>query len=168
MHRPESTRKIQLRRPMWARAWCCSMPRATAQAKTKTTVVRIAVARLESMPETPTLARSAVAAAKKAERRAQRSQVISVGALRLERCLFQIDGPPVAALDAGADLGGGAAQLGLLVGSRRPRACRWSRRRRAYPRSSYAGCCGPSRGRSGSSRAAGGARWGSSRPSCRR
>jgi hypothetical protein len=43
---------------------------------TRMTVVRIAVARFESMPATPTLANSAVAAAKTAERTAQKTQVI--------------------------------------------------------------------------------------------
>jgi hypothetical protein len=49
-----------------------------AQAKTKTTVVRIAVARFESMPEMPTLASRAVAAAKRAESSAQKSQEVVV------------------------------------------------------------------------------------------
>src|ERR1700728_1996643 len=49
---------------------------AIAQVKTRMTVVRIAVARFESMPDTPTLANNAVAAAKTAERTAQKIQVI--------------------------------------------------------------------------------------------
>jgi hypothetical protein len=40
------------------------------------TVVRIAVARFESMPATPTFARSAVAAAKTAESKAQKTHVM--------------------------------------------------------------------------------------------
>ena len=50
-----------------------------AQVKTRMTVVRMAVARLESTPATPTLARMAVAAAKMAERSAQRSHVMGQG-----------------------------------------------------------------------------------------
>ena len=49
---------------------------AIAQVKTTITVVRMAVARFESIPVTPTLARRAVAAAKKAERSAQKIQFI--------------------------------------------------------------------------------------------
>jgi hypothetical protein len=55
---------------------CLPSAIAIAQVKTSTTVVRMAVARLESMPATPILARIAVAAAKSAERSAQRSQVM--------------------------------------------------------------------------------------------
>ena len=52
---------------------------AMAQVKISTTVVRMAVARLESIPATPTLARIAVAAAKNAERSAQISQFMQSG-----------------------------------------------------------------------------------------
>jgi hypothetical protein len=65
-------------------AWCFSRLRAIAQVKTRMTLVRMAVARLESMPEMPTLASSAVAAAKSAERSAQKSQVIGSGYSRWE------------------------------------------------------------------------------------
>ncbi len=51
--------------------------------------MRIAVARLESMPATPTFASSAVAAAKTAESSAQTSQLIWLPAL--ERGLLEID-----------------------------------------------------------------------------
>ena len=53
-------------------AICFSAPHASTipQAITRITVVRIAVARLELMPVTPTFARIAVSAAKNAERRA--------------------------------------------------------------------------------------------------
>ena len=49
--------------------------------KTRMTVVRMAVAKLELMSATPSLARIAVSAAKSAERRAQPNQFMS---LRLE------------------------------------------------------------------------------------
>jgi len=47
-----------------------------AQVKTTMTVVRMAVARLESTPATPTFASSAVAAANIADRIAQKTQVM--------------------------------------------------------------------------------------------
>ena len=46
------------------------------QVQSRTTVVRIAVARFELMPSTPTFARIAVAAAKRAERTDQSSQLV--------------------------------------------------------------------------------------------
>jgi len=49
-----------------------------AQAKTTTTLVRSAVARFESTCATPTLARSAVAAAKAAERSAHPIQLMGI------------------------------------------------------------------------------------------
>lgn len=54
-----------------------------AQAKMTTTVVRMAVARFESTCATPTLARSAVAAAKSAERIAQPIQLIPMEVIPL-------------------------------------------------------------------------------------
>ena len=56
---------------------------AIAQVKTRITEVRMAVARLESIPDTPTFARSAVAAAKIAESKAQKTHVM-VSRIRCE------------------------------------------------------------------------------------
>src|SRR5262249_46842457 len=53
---------------------CTGRASATAQANTRTTVVRIAVARFGSTSATPTLASTAVSPAKSADRRAQGSQ----------------------------------------------------------------------------------------------
>src|SRR5580704_14773968 len=97
-----------------------------AQVKISMTVVRIAVARLESMPETPTLASNAVAAANAAESNAQKTQVMlrgyadsknqaDVGAA-LERGLFKIDRVPLAAFNPRANLGRRQALFRLLVG----------------------------------------------------
>ena len=131
MQIPDSARNSQLLRPISESAWCFSKPSAMAQVKTTITDVRIAVARFESMPDTPTLARSAVAAAKTAESNAQKTQVMH---LRI-RCLtlaprggksfvainesesgaLQINRLPLAALDSGSDLGWRLALLCLLI-----------------------------------------------------
>ena len=53
---------------------------ATIQVKMRITVVRIAVAKFESMPVTPIFARTAVAPAKRAESRDQTSQLFTYAA----------------------------------------------------------------------------------------
>src|ERR1700722_2787806 len=86
------------------------------------TVVRIAVARFESMPATPTLASRAVAAANVAESRAQTIQLEDAVSIDLPRARLlhlhrvEVDQLPLALFHAGADLRGRLAQLGLLIG----------------------------------------------------
>ena len=62
---------------------------ATIQVKMRITVVRIAVAKFESMPVTPIFARTAVAPAKMAESSDQTSQLfIYAACLHFDACFF--------------------------------------------------------------------------------
>src|SRR5882757_8728893 len=95
---------------------------AIAQVKTRITLVRIAVARFESTPSTPTFASNAVAAANTAESSAQKTQVmpmrvrLPVRRNQLELSGFQVDLLPVPTLYSRPDLGRCLADLCLLVG----------------------------------------------------
>jgi methyltransferase (TIGR00027 family) len=75
--RPESVRKRRVRLSSRRISPCLPRARAIPQAKTTTTLVRIAVARFESTCATPILASRAVAAAKMAERMAHPIQVMT-------------------------------------------------------------------------------------------
>src|ERR1700730_12024445 len=74
---PERTRKIHVFLPMDQNS-IRVVPAAMLQVKTRITVVRIAVARLELISVTPTFARSAVAPANNAESNAQNSHCIRI------------------------------------------------------------------------------------------
>src|ERR1700678_2699549 len=103
-----------------------------AQVNTRITVVRMAVARFESTPDTPTLASKAVAAANTAESNAQKTQVIvlayaregirresyshSLQCRKLKSRLLQVDILPLAAFDSRTDLLRSLPSFGLLVG----------------------------------------------------
>ena len=67
MAKPDRTRKIHVRDVRFRTAPGCEVAYAITQLKTRITEVRIAVAKFESTPATPTLARTAVAPAKTAE-----------------------------------------------------------------------------------------------------
>src|ERR1700745_3931894 len=73
---PERIRNTQLRRLISDNPLCLSRPRAIPHVNNKITVVRIAVARVESMPATPTFANRAVAAANNADSSAQNTHVM--------------------------------------------------------------------------------------------
>src|SRR5205809_3764227 len=73
---PESPRKIQVRAAM-LESGSVLVKKATSQAKTRITTVRMAVARLEFTCATPTLASTAVSPAKNADSKAQTNQLIS-------------------------------------------------------------------------------------------
>jgi hypothetical protein len=68
---PESTRNTQLRQLISDSPWCFSSPSAIPHVNTRITLVRIAVARVDTGD-----ANKAVAAAKNAERKAQNTQVM--------------------------------------------------------------------------------------------
>src|SRR6266478_559377 len=68
---PERTRNNSVRLGNWRSDATGLVARAMPQVNTRTTVVRTAVARLESTPATPTLAKTAVIPAKKADSKAQ-------------------------------------------------------------------------------------------------
>jgi hypothetical protein len=72
---PDRIKKIQVRLPIVESGWLL-VKRATLHAKIRITTVRMAVARLELIFSTPTLARIAVSPAKNAESRAQMNQFI--------------------------------------------------------------------------------------------
>src|SRR3954462_15034261 len=73
---PDRAKNITVRRSSIRSSPCLPKASAIAHANIRTTVVRMAVARFESTCATPTLARSAVAAAKSAERSAHPLQVM--------------------------------------------------------------------------------------------
>ena len=86
MAMPDSARNNQVRPESVASSAGLAVTKAMAHAKIKITVVRIAVARFESTPATPTLASTAVRPAKSAESNDQVNQFIvdskqSVGVL---------------------------------------------------------------------------------------
>src|SRR5262249_30881216 len=85
--RPESVRNSQALPGNSASAPVPVVTSATPQAKTRTTVVRTAVARFELMPSTPTLARIAVSPAQTADKIAHDTQ------LMLGSSLFSFAGP---------------------------------------------------------------------------
>jgi hypothetical protein len=70
---PDRIRKIQVRLPMVEMGWLF-VNRATDQAKTRMTTVRMAVAKFESTCSTPIFASIAVSPAKHAESNAQINQ----------------------------------------------------------------------------------------------
>ena len=70
MASPESTRKVPLRRSTWGRAFCSPVRKTIPQAMASTTMVRMAVARLDSMFATPSFPKRAVRLANTAEPRA--------------------------------------------------------------------------------------------------
>lgn len=75
---PDRTRKVQVRLDnVWSDA-ALVVAKAMLQVKTSTTVVRMAVARFELTPDTPTFAKIAVAPAKKADNKAQTNQFIDL------------------------------------------------------------------------------------------
>ena len=76
MARPESSRNTQVRREISLKEPGFSVTAAMPQLTTSTTVVRMAVARLESTPATPILASTAVMPANKAEIKAHPIQFI--------------------------------------------------------------------------------------------
>lgn len=67
MATPDRIRKLQLRPPMSPMPWCFPVRKTIPQAITRTTAVRIAVARLELIPSIPSLARMEVSAANSAD-----------------------------------------------------------------------------------------------------
>ena len=78
MARPDKIKKIQLFL-LIAESPACALVRNTIpQAIITTTTVRTAVARFESTPSMPTFAKIEVKAAKVAEKRAYKSQVLCV------------------------------------------------------------------------------------------
>ena len=79
---PERARNSSVRLDNWRSYATGLVARAMPQVNTRTAVVRTAVARLESTPATPTLARTAVIPAKKADSKAHVIQFMgeSVGA----------------------------------------------------------------------------------------
>src|SRR5580692_8710503 len=74
---PDKVRNSQVRRGRPASAPAGTTAKAMAQVKTSTTVVRIAVARFESISPTPTLASTAVSPANTADRSAQTNQFMA-------------------------------------------------------------------------------------------
>ena len=75
MARPDNARKSHVRREMVPNDQSDRVHEAIIQVKRRITVVRIAVAKFESMPVTPIFARTAVAPAKTAESNDQVSQL---------------------------------------------------------------------------------------------
>ena len=75
MASPERMRKSQLLGVMAEMPPCCFVTKTMTQDMASTTTVRRAVARLEGTPSMPTLARMEVAAAKRAERRANTNHI---------------------------------------------------------------------------------------------
>src|SRR5476649_501322 len=116
---PDSARKSQVWRERVASAPRGTTASAIAQVNASTTVVRIAVARLELTPSTPILARTAVMPAKKAERRAQAIQVMAASSrlpCRVEQGGDQISQPDGEKADhhRADDIGSRAQPLAFL------------------------------------------------------
>ena len=79
MATPDSARTSHVRRDNPSTAFVGQVTSATPHANTSTTDVRTAVARFESTPDTPTLARMAVSPANNAANSDQKSQFMSKG-----------------------------------------------------------------------------------------
>ena len=94
MARPEKIRKNQVRREIDVRDTGARTANTISQVKRRTTVVRMAVAKLALIPATPTLARMAVIPAKRAERMDQRSQLFSKLAMACEMNRYYIGPAP--------------------------------------------------------------------------
>src|SRR5438132_2024292 len=86
---PDNPRKSHVRNEMVPKDQCDRVKEAISQVKRRITVVRIAVAKFESIAVTPILARTAVAPAKRAERSDQASQLfIYASRLHFDACFF--------------------------------------------------------------------------------
>src|SRR5580698_8847092 len=112
-----------------------------AQVKKRTTVVRIAVARLLSMCSTPTLASRAVPAAKTAERIAQKIQLIVHRRQFAETTWLWLRGRSFPTRHARYRRESGRAYGPFSSPDRRTHlpSCRWRTQLRGLPQSSYAG-----------------------------
>src|SRR5690349_5974470 len=89
---PDKVREIHARRDIPDSVAGETVASASTQVKINTTVVRIAVARLEFKSPTPTLARTAVAPAKSADKRDQKNQFIS-GCKNLKKLIRDTETP---------------------------------------------------------------------------
>ena len=93
MATPESRRKTQVLFEIAASETGVRAAATISQVTSRTTVVLMAVARLELIPSTPTLARMAVAPAKSAESSDQKSQLFRAAPMACEGGAYWVPAP---------------------------------------------------------------------------